>query len=188
MKTALIIAALLIGTAASETLAQGMCGPKDVFTVTLQRLGTDTIQDNGQQVPRTYGDVGVNGANIGRFYENPTVQIPTGKYRGVLRYRSDHNFVLSSCGQAGREGDFLLEIADVQMDDGTKRTNILLHPGFLPSHSQGCVLMGARTRNAAGELLPLAADSPLVKLRREFYGTDTPISCPDKAIVVEVRD
>ncbi|MBK1836654.1 hypothetical protein JHL17_04445 [Azospirillum sp. YIM B02556] len=135
---------------------------------------------------RIYGDIGVNGQNIGRFYENPEKLITTGTYQGVLRYRSDKNFVQSSCGEIARDGDFLLEIAGVKRADGKPRTAILLHPGFLPSHSEGCILMGPRKRGADAKPLPLDADSPLVKLRRAFYGTDNPIACPDRGITIIV--
>ena len=163
-------------------------GQPDELKVELLRLGTDEVIDHNIKTARIFGDVGVNNRNMGRFYENPQKKIPAGSYRGLLRYDSNHDFVQSSCGEMSREGDFLLEIADVTGADGKKRTNILFHPGILPSHSDGCILFGARARGADGQLLPLSFDSPLVKIRREFYGTDNPISCPNKSITIIIKD
>ena len=156
--------------------------------VELIRLGTDLVNDRGQQVSRIFGDVGVNNKNVGRFYENPQRKISAKTYRGVLRYRSDHNFVQSSCGVLSRTGDFLLEVANVKGPNGVSRSNILFHPGFLPSHSEGCVLFGGRKRDSQGNLLPLEQDNPLVAIRREFYGTDNPVACPNKEITVKISE
>jgi hypothetical protein len=174
----------------SSALAQGTCSASssDVLKIDLIRTGIDTVIDHGLSVTRIYGDIGVNNRNIGRFYENPEKRIPKGTYSGFLRYRSDHNFVQSSCGGLSHEGDFLLEVANVTGPNGKGRSNILFHPGYLPSHSAGCVLFGARRFDAQGTPLPLDDDNPLVIIRREFYGTDTPISCPDKSITITVSE
>jgi hypothetical protein len=156
------------------------------FKIELKRIGTEEVVDHGVKVKRVYGDIGVNGQNFGRFYENPEVMITKGSYKGALRYHSDHNFVTSSCGIASRTGDFLIEVIGVKGSDGSSRSDILFHPGVLPSHSKGCVLFGARTRDGQGNLLPLPPDYPLVKIRREFYGTDNPIQCPNKVITITV--
>jgi hypothetical protein len=161
--------------------------PSD-FTVDLIRVGTDSVDDKGITTSRVYGDIGVNGQNIGRFYENPDTKIAAGTYSGSLRYYSDHNFVQSKCGVLARDGDFLLEISGVSDAKGGARSNILIHPGMLPSHSAGCILAGARTRDPSGALLPLDDQSPLKKLRRMFYGTDDPLSCPNRRIVMHVVD
>lgn len=176
--------------AATIAHAQGGCpsGLPDEFKVELFRLGTDRVNDHGNVVERIFGDVGVNNKNVGRFYENPFKKIPAGTYRGVLRYRSDHNFVQSSCGQLARTGDFLLEVSDVKSPSGQPRTNILFHPGALPSNSEGCILFGARKLDAKGAPLPLDSSNPLVKIRREFYGTENPVSCPNKRITIVITD
>jgi hypothetical protein len=174
---------------APEVNAQGTCPSSlpNEFKIELIRLGTDEIQDGNVKKKRVFGDIGVNNQNFGRFYENPDVMIPEGTYKGSLRYQSDHNFVVSSCGVAARSGDFLIEVNGVKDANGGNRSNILFHPGFLPSHSQGCVLFGARQRDSQGNLLPLAPDYPLVKIRKEFYGTDNPVSCPNKVITIVVK-
>jgi hypothetical protein len=174
----------------SSVRSQGTCPgnlPKE-FKIELMRLGTDQVDDHGTTRARIFGDVGVNNQNFGRFYENPQRKIPAGIYKGVLRYHSDHNFVQSSCGEMAREGDFLVEVADVKMQDGRPRTNILFHPGVFPSNSDGCILFGARKRDLQGNPLPLAPDDPLVKIRREFYGTDNPVSCPNKRITITITE
>ncbi|TPO13736.1 DUF5675 family protein [Mesorhizobium sp. B1-1-5] len=174
------------GSARSQETCSG--NAPDEFKIELMRLGTDQVDDHGTMRARIFGDIGVNNQNFGRFYENPEKKIPAGTYTGVLRYQSDHNFVQSSCGQMSREGDFLIEVANVKMPDGKSRTNILFHPGVFPSNSDGCILFGSRKRDAKGNLLPLKQDDPLVKIRREFYGTDNPISCPNKRITITITE
>src|SRR5262245_491017 len=68
------------------------------FKIELIRIGTDKVNDHGKVVNRIYGDVAVNNKNVGRFFENPARKIAVGSYRGILRYRSGHLFVQSSCG------------------------------------------------------------------------------------------
>jgi hypothetical protein len=174
---------------APDAKAQGTCPSSlpNEFKIELIRIGTDEVQDGDVKKKRVYGDIGLNNQNFGRFYENPDVMIPEGTYRGSLRYQSDHNFVVSSCGVAAQSGDFLIEVTGVKDVNGGSRSNILFHPGFLPSHSRGCVLFGARERDPRGNLLPLGLNYPLVKIRREFYGTDNPVQCPNKIITIVVK-
>jgi hypothetical protein len=186
MRGILCLLGVVIATQAS---AQGSCPvtlPNE-FKIELIRRGTDEVDDKGVKVKRIYGDIGINNRNFGRFYENPTVMIPEGTYKGALRYNSEHNFVVSSCGVAARTGDFLIEVTGVKDANGNLRSNILFHPGVLPSHSQGCVLFGARKRDQQGNLLPLEPDYPLVRIRREFYGTDNTVQCPNKVITIIVK-
>src|SRR5687767_7221058 len=99
----------LSGALAATAQAQSCQAAKpEEFRIELKRLGTDEVVDNGAKVARIYGDVGVNGQNFGRFYENPQAKIEPGTYKGVLRYQSNHSFVQSSCGEMARSGDFLL--------------------------------------------------------------------------------
>jgi hypothetical protein len=191
IRTKILIAAVASLCACGLAYAQQSC-PKDeaeVFRIDLIRLGTDTVLDkSGLKTDRIFGDIGVNNANIGRFYENPATKIELGTYKGLLRYRSDHNFVQSACGAMFVQGDFLLEIAGVTDENGNSRNGILIHPGALPSNSAGCILAGARQRDSNGNLLPLTSDSPLVKLRTLFYGSANPVACPNKQIIVHVGD
>lgn len=184
VKAGAIAVTFLSFSAFAQTCPAGL--PEE-FKIELIRLGQDEVVDHGLRVKRLYGDIGVNNKNLGRFYENPARKIPAGTYKGLLRYQSEHNFVQSACGAIARDGDFLLEVSNVKQD-GRTRSNILFHPGGLPSNSDGCVLFGARKFDAQGKPLPLDADYPLVKLRREFYGTDNPVSCPNKQIAIIVKD
>lgn len=189
IRTALSLSFVLFSFqfAMSQSVSCSDSSPQE-FRIDLQRLGQDTVEDHGLKVLRIYGDVAVNHANVGRFYENPSRKIPAGIYKGVLRYRSDHAFVQSSCGQMARDGDFLLEVSDVKTESGAARTNILFHPGRLPSNSDGCILFGARQFDIHGNPLPLNPESPLARIRHEFYGTDNPISCPNKRIIISIQE
>jgi hypothetical protein len=102
---------LYANAAGAQTCAARL--PKE-FKIELIRIGTDIVNDHGTIVSRIFGDIGVNNANMGRFYENSTRKVVAGTYRGVLRYRSDHNFVQSSCGQISTTRDFLLEVTGVK--------------------------------------------------------------------------
>jgi hypothetical protein len=176
--------------APTQALAQSLCPPNlpDEFRIELKRLGTDKVNDQGKTVARIYGDVGVNNHNLGRFYENPSLKISAGTYRGVLRYQGDHNFVQTSCGQMSRKGDFLLEVTGVKGSDGQPRTNILFHPGALPSNSRGCILFGARKFDSNHQPLPLERTDTLVRIRQAFYNTDNPVACPNKRITITISE
>lgn len=174
--------------ASGASYAQGKCSSvtTPVFDVRFLRLGQDSVEDHGEKVARVFGDLIVDGRTVGRFYDNPAKMISPGKYRGLLRYQSGKEFVQSKCGAIGTTGDFLLEIANVTGDDGKPREAILVHPGRRPSHSKGCILI-PREFDANGKPLPLSDSNPLRKLRAEFYGTDDPVQCPNKTIVVTVE-
>lgn len=189
----ILIGAAVASLAASNAgVAQETCQPPkydaNTFVIEFKRLGTDKVADNGETVERVYGDIAVQGVNVGRFYENPDKKIQAGAFRGLMRYHSKKGFAQSNCGVIGVDGDFLIELADVKGQDGTPKTHVLLHPGNRPSHSDGCILAGARRYGADGKPLPLSPSDPLWKIRRAFYGTDTPKQCPDKAIRIVVRD
>lgn len=143
------------------------------FRVVIQRTSTKDGLLNGK--------ISVNGEAIGATHENAEKKIPAGVYKGVLRATSMKNFVQGPGAKLGKSGDFLLEIAGVP-----KRTDILIHAGNKPEHSEGCVMLGPATKNSAGE--PIAPDA-LKKLRLLFYdGEDSPAATPNKAIRIEVKD
>jgi hypothetical protein len=162
--TVLLISSFVIGTAAA---------PKP-FNVIVQREKTQDGLVTGKLL--------VNGEEIGTCYENAERKIPAGTYKGVLRYRSNKNFVQGPGGKLGKTGDFLLEVAGVP-----RRTDILFHAGNRPEHSEGCIMCGPATRDPkTGQ--PLAPEA-LKQLRLLFYdGVDMPTNTPDKAIQIEVRD
>jgi hypothetical protein len=85
-------------------------------------------------------------------------------------------------GKLSTKGEFLLEASGV-----TGRTDILLHQGNAPKHSLGCILLGPAKRGPDGGVT-IGSDHPLRKLRLAFYGTDDPVSCPNKNITITVSD
>jgi len=145
------------------------------MTIVVQRQ-----KKNGQLVT---GSLTVNGQLVGTTYENTTLMIPAGLYPGGLRYVSGHNFVQGPFGTIADHGDFLLEIGNVP-----GRTSILFHGGNKPKHSRGCILLGAVAKDSKTHKPLLEYDHPLRKLRRLFYGTETPEASPDKTVTIRVSD
>ncbi len=129
-----------------------------------------------------YCSISLNGELIGMAYENNTLKIQTGEYKGIMRYNSGKNFVQSSLGKMSKKGDFLIEASGV-----LGRTDILLHGGNAPQHSTGCIMLGPVEKRQDGTRL-IDGNHPLRKLRIAFYGTDEPISCPNKNIVITVSE
>jgi hypothetical protein len=129
------------------------------------------------------GHIYLNGELLGKTYERSGVKIPSGDYKGLMRYRSNHHFVQGEQGAMNSHGDFLLEASGVK-----HRTNILLHTGNKPRHSDGCVLLGPikSTDTKQGKVYSVSDDNPLRKLRLAFYGTDQPVSSPNKTVVISV--
>lgn len=126
----------------------------------------------------------LNGDVIGESYENDNYTIPTGKYKGVMRYNSGKKFVEGPLGMLSKKGDFLLEVYGVK-----GRTDILLHQGNKAHHSLGCILLGPVDVGYSGkEFSFIGANHPLRKLRMAFYETEEPISCPDKEITITISE
>lgn len=130
-----------------------------------------------------YGTIFLNDKELGAAFENDDLKIPAGTYKGIMRYNSGKNFVLSTLGKMSKKGDFLLEVSNVP----NKRTDILLHPGTLPNHSKGCILLGPARKGPNGAVT-IDDTHPLRKLRLEFYGTDDPISSPNKDITITIKE
>jgi len=157
----------------SSLLASSATAQDKEFRVVIQRMSTKDGLLNGK--------MSVNGEAIGATHENAEKKIPAGTYKGVLRSKSMKNFVQGPGARLGKTGDFLLEIAGVP-----KRTDILIHAGNKPEHSEGCIMLGPATKNLDGE--PIAPDG-LKKLRLLFYdGEDSPSATPNKSITIEVKD
>lgn len=167
-------ARLWIGVVTIVLTFASACAAEDkTFAVVIQRTSTKDGLLNGK--------ISVNGEAIGTTHENAEKKIPAGTYNGVLRTMSMKNFVQGPGGKLGKSGDFLLEI-----DGVPKRTDILLHAGNKPEHSEGCVMLGPATKNSAGDSI---APDALKKLRLLFYdGEDSPTATPKKTITVEVKD
>lgn len=156
---------------------------KDLFKIIVQR---DSVR-NGT----VYGTISVNNKVLGTTYENPAKMIAPNTYVGAMRYYSptakSGGHVQGPAGAIGRAGDFLLEVVDATADDdGRPKTNILFHGGVKPSDSEGCIMLGAVSRNTAGARY-LKDSDPLRQLRLMFYGDDNPVQSPAKDIKIEVR-
>ena len=151
-------------------------GAPEQFAIVIQR---QTSTNN-----LVTGTISLNGTVVGTAYENDDLKIPAGTYKGLMRYTSQKGFVQGEGGAMANEGDFLIEASNVS--DGTRRrTNILLHGGDKPQHSQGCILLGAVGRAPDGHV-QVSESHPLRKLRLAFYGTDTPNASPNKAISITI--
>ena len=133
------------------------------------------------------GSISANGERLGACFERDDLKIAAGTYPGFMRYGSVKGFAQGPFGEMGQEGDFLLEIGKVKWSDGKERTNLLFHGGTKPEHSKGCIMLGAVTRDANGKAV-LPDKHPLRLLRLRFYGTDTPISSPNKSINIVIKD
>jgi len=123
----------------------------------------------------TTGYLSVNGEVIAYTLELPWRSnlknkscIPPGRYSGIIRY--DH------------KDRWRIELQRVPGN----RTFVEIHAGNGPSDSLGCPLVGS-TMNQKFTRVGGSRDA-YSKLRRAFYGTDSPTSCPNKAVIVEIEN
>lgn len=92
--------------------------------------------------------------------------IPPGTYHGNLRY--DH------------ADQWRIELADVP-----DRSNVQIHIGNTTTDSLGCILVGSEI-DAKSLCAVSGSKAAYAKLRKAFYGTDTPNSTPDKKITLTI--
>jgi Family of unknown function (DUF5675) len=92
--------------------------------------------------------------------------IPPGTYNGWLRY------------------DKPLDRWRIQLDNVPMRPGIQIHIGNRPFQIQGCLVVGDKVFNTQNRLEDSA--KAYARLKNKFYGTDNPISTPDKSITVTV--
>lgn len=163
---------------------------KSSFLVTITRLSKANFKGKnkaGNEIEGVgvLGTLSVNGVPLGDVLENDAVRIKAGTYKGVMRYVSEKNFVQGPLGAMSETGDFLLEVSGVQ-----GRTDLLIHTGTKPWHSEGCILAGAAKKTVVGgkEFVTINDDTTLKQLRLKFYGTDTPVQCPNKTIRFTITD
>jgi len=157
-----------------------------ILLISISLVGQDnfeiSIKRNKVVGNLVYCTISLNGNVIGSAFENNNLKISSGTYKGLIRYNSGKNFVQSELGKLSKKGDFLLEVSGVP-----GRTSILLHQGNAPEHSTGCILLGPAHKGPADSVF-IGPDHPLRILRLEFYGSEEPLSCPDKNIVITVLD
>ncbi|MBN9117584.1 MAG: hypothetical protein J0I06_00150 [Planctomycetes bacterium] len=145
------------------------------------RIKRGPVNDQGLIPGKLY----LNETYLGEVYENPKFVIPVGEYKGGLRTKSGKNYFQGSGGVMGEKGDFLLEVVGVP-----KRTDILIHPGNKPEHSEGSILTGAVIEKGTTRSAPTV----LKALRLHFYGEDKPASATPvyaekaKGITIKIED
>jgi hypothetical protein len=125
------------------------------------------------------GTISLDGREIGAVAENELLRVRAGSYRGAMRFTSGSGHAQGPFGGIAKKGDFLLEIAGARGLAGQRKTDVLLHGGTRPEHSEGCILLGPIARAKDGSrIIPDPDYHPLAKLREAFYGsgegTETP--------------
>ena len=124
----------------------------------------------------TAGYLAVNGQIITYTVERPWADnlqnissIPAGTYPAILRYdHTDH---------------WRIELQNVP-----GRTNVQIHVGNEPNQSIGCVLVGLQLNPDTCSIKGGTSAPAYAALKKAFYGTDQPVSTPNKTISVEVVD
>ncbi len=129
------------------------------------------------------GTLTVNGQVVGKTYENAGLMILAGRYPGYLRYVSGKNFVQGPFGSIAKTGDFLMEVGNVP-----GRSSLLFHGGNKPGQSRGCIMLGGVGKDPKTHVPHLEYDHPLRKLRRLFYGSETPVMSPALNVTIQVND
>lgn len=156
-------AAVLIGIvliSSSAALAQ------NEFDVTIVR----TSYNSGSIT----GELFVNGKFVAHTLELPwrnnesyVSSIPAGKYKAHLRYDKKDQWRVQLDGVPGG------------------RTGVQIHIGNYPSQIEGCVLVGDEVYNDNNKVEKSA--SAYNRLKAEFYGSENPVSTPDKEITVTIK-
>lgn len=150
------------------TLAPQLLTASDAFSVTIYR------EYPSQKC--TSGYLAVNDNIIAYTLERPWADnqqnlssIPAGTYPGTLRY--DHN------------DHWRIELQNVP-----GRQNIQIHIGNQPDQSKGCILVGLKLGPDLCSIVGGTSAPAYTALMTAFYGTDSPVSTPDKSISVSVVD
>jgi hypothetical protein len=134
-----------------------------------------TILRNWQTDDATFGEMYVNGQLITLTLERPWLNnqqgkssIPEGNYGAILRYDHEkyHNFTIQFTGTE-------------------PRSFIQIHIGNRPDQTEGCVLVGMKAKYQ--EKTIAESESALLALKKIFYNTEEPISCPDLEIRISVK-
>ena len=92
--------------------------------------------------------------------------IPVGTYSGILRYDKTDGW-------------------RIQLENVPNRTGVQIHMGNYTSQIKGCVLVGtnAKVDNCSVQ----NSSTAYSKLKKAFYGTETPNSTPNKNITVTFK-
>lgn len=144
------------------------------------RTGTDK---DGKEVQgnRITGKILANNVELGTTYENNDKKIVSGKYAGKIRTESEKGHCLNSEGTLGKVGDFLIEIVWPK-EVKPERTDLLIHGGLEPWHSEGCVMLGAVEDPKGKRIAPEA----LRKLRQMYF--EAKANDPNLQLTIEFID
>jgi hypothetical protein len=92
--------------------------------------------------------------------------IPVGTYSGILRYDKTDGW-------------------RIQLENVPNRTGVQIHMGNYTSQIKGCVLVG--TNSNVDNCSVQNSSTAYSKLKKAFYGIETPNSTPNKKITVTFR-
>jgi hypothetical protein len=137
------------------------------FTVTIHREYSDQ--------KCTSGYLAVNGTIQAYTLELPwqgnkplISSIPSGTYKGVLRYDHTDQWRIELQGVPGR-------------------TVVEIHTGNTPDDSEGCILVGKELGSDLCSIKAGTSKPAYQALKNAFYGTPNPVSTPNKNISVVVE-
>ena len=124
----------------------------------------------------TSGDLYINGTWVAYALERPWVNnlpfissVPPGSYQARLRYDHSDKWRVELIGVPGR-------------------THVQIHIGNVVQDSVGCILVGKQLMGDACTIRPGTSKAAYDDMKRLFYGTEEPVSTPDKAITVSISD
>jgi hypothetical protein len=158
---------LKLASAAGGSVYSGLGFAQSTFRLTLIR----TFESDNC----TTGELYVNGEFLCHTLELPwqnnrsfISSIPSSIYGANIRYdKSDHWRI------------------ELKNDDTQPRSYVQIHIGNTPKDLKGCISTGMEVINAQSKLVKSAV--AYGRLKNAFYGTDAPISTPDKEIKLEIR-
>lgn len=159
---------VFVCVAAALTLGTGLLKPADDFALTIYREYPSQMC--------TSGYLAVNDQITAYTLERPWADnqqnlssIPAGTYPGILRYDHDDHWRIELQNVPGRQ-------------------NIQIHIGNQPDQSKGCILVGLQLGSDLCSIVAGTSAPAYMALMNAFYGTDNPVSTPDKNISVSVVD
>lgn len=93
--------------------------------------------------------------------------IPDGEYRGLIRYDHDDHW-------------------RIELEGVLDRSNVQIHIGNNVDDSAGCILIGMELREDLCAIKGGTSRPAYAELKRLFYGSDDPDSCPNRVVTVEI--
>jgi Family of unknown function (DUF5675) len=156
-----------------ETLIVAVCACSS--SISLAEDFKLTIHRKYSDANCTSGYLAVNGAIQAYTVECPWLgnaplmsSIPSGTYRGTLRY--DHS-----------------DQWRIELNGVPNRNHIEIHTGNTPDDTEGCILIGKELGPDLCSIKAGTSRPAYQDLKNAFYGTPNPVATPDKAISVTVE-